>query len=355
MPDRMLDSILCLITVTRCPGRRLITRRCGTLAEERLDLVKQWMDEANKDVTPYTVTAGSCYLATWQCGCSCKHCNAAHPPWQASVQKRAAGNNCPYCSGYKVCVCQSLAALYPDLLKELNPESILELDPASVGPSSDKSASWVCAMHGSWVSQISQRTRVSGSGCPSCAHSAKRCVSRPERGFVKDECPEIFAQLHRTLNGDLKGLDRISCGSKAEVWWLCKQDKNRPPGCQHEHAWQARVAHRCSKRKPTGCPFCAGTQVCQCNSISKLKPEVMPFWDCSRNSPMNPENLGLWSKHKAWWHHVCSTTNEEHVWQSPIRNFVSRFSRCSGTLCPICHGKAHKSMIHMGRITKIKK
>jgi len=73
MPDRMLEYfILCLISATCCPGRRLITRGRGTLARERLDLVKQWVDEANKDATPDTVGAGSCYLATWQCGCSCK-------------------------------------------------------------------------------------------------------------------------------------------------------------------------------------------------------------------------------------------------------------------------------------------
>jgi len=162
MPDRMLGSILCLITVTRCPGRRLITRKRGTLAEEWPDLVKQWVDEANKDVTLYTVTAGSCYLATWQCGCSCKHCKAPHPPWQASVQKRAAGNNCPYCCGYKVCVCQSIAALYPDLVKALDPKSILELDPNSVGPGSNKLASWVCAMHGSWLPKLESGSLAAG-------------------------------------------------------------------------------------------------------------------------------------------------------------------------------------------------
>jgi len=46
------------------PGRRLITQRRGSLAEERPDLVKQWVDEANKDATPDTVGASSCYRAT---------------------------------------------------------------------------------------------------------------------------------------------------------------------------------------------------------------------------------------------------------------------------------------------------
>jgi len=337
-----------------CPGRKLITRKRGTLAEERPDLVKQWVDEANKDATPDTVRAGSQYRATWQCGCSCKHCNAPHASWQTPVHHRTStgGSNCPYCSGVKVCVCQSIAALYPDLVKELDPGTFPELDPKSVGPGSNKSACWVCATHGSWVAII--EARVKGSGCASCAFSARRGVSKPGRGLVKDECPDTFAQLHPTLNGSLEALYKITCGSNKALWWLCKEDKNRPQGCQHEHAWQATVGRRCLKVRPSGCPFCTGHQVCQCNSISKLKPELLRFWDYSRNDIINPDTLGLWSHSKVWWHHECSATNEEHVWLASPSKFLSNYQKASRAPCPICHGRAHKVLVHMGRTTKIK-
>jgi len=226
------------ITLMRCPGRRLITQKRGTLAEERPDLVNQWVDEANKDATPDTLRAGSRYVATWQGSCSCKHCGAPHASWQAPVQARTAGSNCPYCSGHKVFVWQSIAALYPDLAKELDPGSNPELDPKSLGTGSSRSASWVCVMHGSWVAKV--HSRVVGSGCPSCAISASR-GARPGRGLLRDECPEIFAQLHPTLNENVKAPDGITCGSQAKLWWLCKEDKNRPLGCQHEHAWHITV------------------------------------------------------------------------------------------------------------------
>jgi len=119
------------IIVMRCPGRRLITKNRGNLAEKHLDLVKQWMNEANKDATPDTVGAGSRYVATWQGSCSCKHCGAPHASWQAPVQARTAGSNCPYCNGHKLCICQSIAALYPDLAEEMDPGSNPELDPKS--------------------------------------------------------------------------------------------------------------------------------------------------------------------------------------------------------------------------------
>ena len=210
-----------------------------------------------------------------------------------------------------VCVCQSIAALYPDLVKELDPESIPELDPNSMGPCSSRSASWVYAAHGSWVAQIG--ARVKGSGCPACALSARR-DPRMRCGLLKHESPDIVAQLHPTLSGNLDALDRITCGIGIAEWWLCKEDKNRPEGCQREHAWQAEVYDRCHKVRPTGCPYCSGRQVCRCNSISKLNPELLQFRDYGRNFTIKPDNIGLSSNPKVWWHHECCATDEEHVW-----------------------------------------
>jgi len=333
MPDRMLEYIMLrLITVTRCPGRRLIPRVRGTLAEERPDLVKQWVDAANKDATSDTVGAGSHYRATRQCGRSCKHCSAPHASWQAAVSNRTAGTNCPCCSGTNVCVCQSLAALHPDLVKELDPGSTPELDPNTVGPYSNKSASWVCATHGSWVARIA--ARVKGSGCPSCAISARCGLSIPRRGLLRDECPDTLAQLHSTLNGNLEALDRITCGSDKALWWLCKEDKNRPQGCQHEHAWRAKVSNRCQKVRPTGCPFCTGREVCQCNSISQLRPELLQFWDFSRNSVIKPDKLGIASHSKVWWHHECRARDEEHVWQTSPNLFLCNDQEASRAPVP---------------------
>jgi len=355
MPYMMLEHfVLCLITVMLCPGRRLIPRTRGTLAEERPDLVKQWVDAADEDATPDTVGAGSGYRATWQCGCSCEHCSAPHASWQTTVRDRTNtwGTNCPYCSGRKVCVCQSIAVLYPHLVKEMDLGSSSALDPKSLGCGSNKYASWMCVTHGSWVAKVEDRVR--GNGCPSCAISARCGAAKPVRGLVKDECPETFAQLHPTLNGDLKALDGITCGSNAVLWWLCNEDKHRPQGCQHEHAWQARVNNRCQKVRPTGCPFCTGREVCQCNSISKLRPEVLQFWDFSRNSIIKPDNLGLASHTKVWWHHECHARDEEHVWQASPNLFIRNHREASRAPCPICQGRAHKTIVHMGCTTKIK-
>jgi hypothetical protein len=60
---------------------------------ERPDLLKDWMHERN-DKPPSEVTLGSHYRAWWKCS------NREHPPWQATVERRALkGTGCPKCRG----------------------------------------------------------------------------------------------------------------------------------------------------------------------------------------------------------------------------------------------------------------
>lgn len=157
------------------------------------------------------------------------------------------------------------------------------IDPSQVGLSSFVRASWICPEHGPWVTMVCNRA-YRGSGCPECAKSARR-GPRAKRGLLKDEHPEIFAQLHPTLNGDLRAGKSITSGSGRRLWWLCTEDRHRPAGCQHEHAWQARV----SDRRQGGCPFCAGVRVCPCTSVARKEPAVLQFWHPSRNAGLSPD------------------------------------------------------------------
>ena len=106
----------------------------------------QWDHESNGDVTPDNVQAGSSYMATWRYGKSCEECGKPHF-WQARVNPRttALGSNCPVCSGHKVCSCQSLAMLRPDLMVEWHEDNLL--DPQTLGCSSNQKALWTCSKH----------------------------------------------------------------------------------------------------------------------------------------------------------------------------------------------------------------
>ena len=105
-------------------------------------------------------------------------------------------------------------------------------------------------------------------------------------GLLRILRPELFAQLHPTLNEaeDLKNAETITCASSRVLWWLCTENCNRPAGCTHEHAWQASVGRRClkGKIKGNGCPFCWGRRVCPCSSLAHKEPCVVQFWHPSR-------------------------------------------------------------------------
>lgn len=335
--------------------------------------MQQWdVDENEKAIGPDTVTAGSDFVAAWQCGNCCEHCGAPHA-WRARVADRVAnGSNCPCCSGRKICPCQSLAAQCPDLMEQWNSEANADVDPRQLGLASHAKVSWQCSLHGPWLAKVYHRAGGTGypgeklapfficckvvaclvvrreGACMHCCQDAKSdpcCAecrrvaqlgsSLPARGLLRDEFPEIFAQLHPTLNEDLESPEMLTCGSNKKLYWQCKEDSNRPPGCEQEHTWQARIGARCRK-KSSGCPFCAGKRVCPCNSMAQLEPGVLRFWHCNKNKGLSPNYIGAQSHLKAWWQHVYPITGDSHSWEARMCNVVKAYRRAPRAPCPIC-------------------
>lgn len=318
------------------PGRRPVSRGRGTLAEERPDLLQQWDFDANT-VKPDTVAACSHYKATWRCGKCCEHCGTPHS-WRTAIDRRVSlGTNCPCCSGRKVCRCRSVAAQRPDLMQQWDWEANADADPERLGLASSAKVSWVCPAHGSWPAKIGERVR--GTGCPACAIVAKHSP-RSKRGLLKDEHPELIAQLHPTLNGEFADLaGTLTCGSRKRLYWLCTDSNNRPDGCQHDHIWQARVSSRCQNRQhfSAGCPFCAGKRVCPCNSLACKEPGVLQLWDYDKNVDFSPDQVGTASQRRAHWQHVCAITAQEHCWEAGIHSVLKAWRCGNRAPCPICN------------------
>ena len=337
-----------------CAGNRLISRGRGTLAQERPDLADQWDHDLNGSVMPDAVQAGSSYVATWRCGKCCSHCERPHV-WQTTVMHRtkAEGTNCPVCSGLKVCSCQSLATLQPDLMREWADTN--SLDPQTLGCFSSQKALWTCGKrpeHGSWTARIAKRAKPFGSGCPRCAHEAKR-GPKNARGGVESEFPEIYAQL-LPVPWSLEFLKGLTSGSTRKLWWRCTETQNRPPNCPHEHIWQTTVQKRCLEA--TGCPFCSGRCVCPCDSMAEKASGMLVFWHFDRNMEVSPEQVGIYSQRKIWWRHTCPTTGDEHEWQATVCDTYKAFTqyerlgrgehRIYGYIpCPICWKCARKELL----------
>ena len=296
----------------------------------------QWDHESNGDMAPENVQAGSRYNATWRCGKCCEKSGKPHV-WQATVKHRtrAKGSNCPVCSGHKVCSCQLLATLRPNLMVEWHEGNLL--DPQTLGCSSTQKALWTCSKipeHGSWSATIGGRAgpHASGSGCPRCANEARR-GPRNEHGRIESEFPEVYAQL-LPVPWSLEFLKGLTSGSGRYFWWRCTETQNRPLSCPHEHIWQSRAQSRCLLSR--GCPFCSGHCVCPCDSIAEKAQGMLEFWHFDRNMEVSPEQVGICSRRKVWWRHICPKTGEEHEWQANVFAVHKTYMSEGRAPCPTC-------------------
>ena len=128
--------------------------------------------------------------------------------------------------------------------------------------------------------------------------------------------PEIAAQWHPAMNGDLTPYD-VGNGSNVKVWWMC--DKG--------HKWQAMPCHRTKHR--SGCPYCSGRYAIKGeNDLETLYPDLVKEWNYERNGDLQPYDCKPFSNRKVWW--ICK---EGHEWQTEVYHRTGR-----GTGCPYCSG-----------------
>ena len=124
------------------------------------ELAKEWDYEANGGLTPADVYPSSGKIVGWKC-------KEGHT-WQATVNIRARGDGCPYCSGQRLLKgYNDLATTHPFLLKEWDYNENLDVDPTKVSKGSDIKVFWKCKKGHTWKATIGSRT--SGTSCPICA------------------------------------------------------------------------------------------------------------------------------------------------------------------------------------------
>ena len=78
-------------------------------------------------------------------------------------------NNCPYCSGRKVCFCNSLAKKYPKLALEWHPTKNKKTA-AEVTYGSGQKVWWKCREKHKWEAMVCNRS-LRNNGCPKCFES----------------------------------------------------------------------------------------------------------------------------------------------------------------------------------------
>lgn len=168
-----------------CPGcgrERTIagstTPRPGrSLAEANPQLAAEWDHEANGEITPDMVCAGSNRPAAWICP-------EGHPGYTARPISRSSGIGCPVCGRERRLNSRTLPAPGRSVAEKL-PKVAAEWDaaantprtPADVAATSKRVYSWLCP-EGHPPYRMRVVDRFHSNGCPVCLpHSAKRVVT----------------------------------------------------------------------------------------------------------------------------------------------------------------------------------
>lgn len=221
----------------RCPvcANRKVQSGVNDLATTYPEIAAQWHPAKNGDLTPDSVLPGM-HLKVWWV------CEKGHE-WQAQINSRKQGCGCPVCAGQKIVAGENdLGSRFPEIAAQWHHVKNGDRTPQNVSAFSNRKVWWVCEKGHEYEAVIADRTDKE-KGCPYCA--GRRVLS----GFndLATLHPEIAAQWHPELNGDLTPED-VTPGSNKKVWWRC----------ENGHVWQAYIFSRTGKRKHS-CPVCAGT------------------------------------------------------------------------------------------------
>ena len=221
---------------TGCPvcANRSVVPGVNDLTTTAPLLAMQWHPTKNGRLKPSEVLAGSSRKVWWRC----RH---GHE-WQAEIRSRAAGKDCPVCSGRIVVPGQNdLESYSPEIAAQWHPERNGVLLPSQVAIHSNRQVWWRCKLGHEWKSTVASRT-FSRTACPYCA--GRKVL--PGFNDLKTLEPKVAAQWHPTLNEQLEPT-MVTPGCRKKVWWKCTDG----------HEWKAVIYSRTGNQM-CGCPVCAG-------------------------------------------------------------------------------------------------
>ena len=350
-----------------CAGKRVL-EGFNDLASKFPDVASTWNVSRNEPVTPKEVHKGSNKKFWWVC-------EEGHE-WNAAVNKRTSGQNCPICSNRTVRVgVNDLASARPLTARFWSAKNPQQPSEFSVG--SHKSVLWLCQESHEFMSPI--RKQAQGFRCPYCSgvkvlpgnsdffskfpklrhewdevrnasvapndlpignrkywwkchkgHSFETTTAHRSRGQGCPYCsnkrimvgyndletthPDLFAEL------SLDGLDAksklVSSGSDKRMTWCC-------PKCRQNY-----VASVSSRIRGTSCPICANLRVVKgVNDLASTHPELASLWDGTKNAATSPFNIVKGSNKKYFW--ICKLGH----------SFKSSPHEMRADYCPVCSNR----------------
>jgi hypothetical protein len=298
-----------------CHGRQLsVTNNFALLYPE---LVPYWHPENNGELKPDQIVFGSPKRRWWKCPEGPDH------EWRTTTTslinslKESGNYGCPFCSGLKVSVTNSLAN-HPESKIYWHPAKNGKITPADIVAGTNKKYWWKCpeGPDHEWKaasSGVVNSWKSGNSGCP-CCKGLKWSVTNS----LLINYPEAATHWHPTKNKDRK-LEMVISGSDKRYWWKCQEGP--------DHEWNSNPRSKIMLQ--TGCPFCSGKRLSVTNSLATKYPEIAKEWHPTKNGDLTPENILAGSHKRVWW--MCSN-NPEHEWET----IVDKRTGPEGTECPEC-------------------
>jgi superfamily II DNA or RNA helicase len=247
-----------------CDGKKLSIT--NSLETRYPHLAKEWHPTKNGTLKPNQVFGGGKKKYWWKCEKGDDH------EWEASIQKRAAGQGCSICRGLKVVHSNCLANTHPELVPQWHPTKNKNLTPYDVIAGNSTPIWWVCNKNPEheWSTSCKNRTKPGrdiNRGCPYCSNQ-----KADKSNSLAVTNPVLAAEWHPTRNGSLTANDVVE-KSGIKVWWLCQKDNS--------HEWRTSPANRAYG---TGCPICNGGTTVEAlrNFVKSLMNHIESFTPAER-------------------------------------------------------------------------
>lgn len=218
------------------------------------EVAKEWHPSKNT-LLPSEVTQFSNKKVWWKC--------AHGHEWKASVEKRASGSSCPYCSHQRVTPGQTcVESVIPEIAAEWDYDKN-HLPPSQVLAGSKKKFWWICDKGHHY--KATPNSRRAGKGCPYC--SGRKVL------FGFNDAYSTFPEEVRNQFSPKNDFSLKECtaSSHKKALWVCNKG----------HEWESAIYNI---KAGCSCPTCSlsGTSVAEQEILSYVKSIV----DCeviSRN------------------------------------------------------------------------
>ncbi|WP_017754975.1 zinc-ribbon domain-containing protein [Calidifontibacillus oryziterrae] len=332
-------------------------------------LAEQWHPKKNNNLSPNNVTSKSNKKVWWLC-------NEGHE-WQATINSRASGNNCPECNIGSQTSFPEMAILYycmnvllnlkissgkkihgynTDII--INDEILIEYDgyyyhKGKYIHDSEKTNTFI--KNGFYVIRVREEglERLEFSENYICfdVKDGNRkslnnvilkimlfLINRYKINYdlnddtintIRDEI-----EIYNLITHQIKENSILNRYPDLTIKWNYNKNKKLNPSnilansgrriwwiCKNGHEYQRTVTNEV---KYQNCPICEFN----IRSLAKVKPLIAKQWHPHKNGELTPENIYANSNKKVWW--LC---DKGHEFQMVINN------RRKANFCPICHGR----------------